>query len=62
MWESQLIQAKLQRQAQGGKVHGHLSAHEGGRLPGGRIIGGGLVARLFAIFRQSKTPALRIVK
>lgn len=62
MWESQLIEQKLQRQARGGKVHGHLSAHEGGRLPDGRAFGGGLMARLLAVFRKPKAPALRVVQ
>lgn len=62
MWESQLIEDKLQRQAQGGKIYGHLSAHEGGRLPDGRSIGGGMLARVLAIFRKAKSPELRVVK
>lgn len=62
MWESQLIEAKLQRLGQGGKVCGHLSAHEGGRLLDGRTIAGGLLARLFAVFRKKKSPTLRVVK
>lgn len=62
MWESQLIEDKLQRQAKGGAIHGHLSAHEGGRLPDGRAIGGGMIARLLAMFRKPKSPALRVVK
>lgn len=62
MWESQLIEQKLQRQAQGGKVHGHLSAHEGGRLPDGRPIGGGVMDWLLAFFRNPKSPVLHVVK
>jgi len=62
MWESQLIEAKLHRQAKGAKVQGHLTAYEGGRLPGGRMIGADVLTRLFARFRKPKATALRAVK
>lgn len=62
MWESQLIEEKLNRQAQGAQQHGHLLSHEGGKIAEGRFIRIGLIERIRRILRRRQKPMLRVVE
>ena len=62
MWESQLIEEKLNRQAQGPQQHGHLLSHEGGKVAEGQFIRVGLIERIRRIFRRRQKPMLRVVE
>lgn len=62
MWESEIIERKLKRLADGPVQHGHLAAVEGGKLPGGRSIQGNWLARFFGLFRRKASQSLRVVR
>ena len=62
MWESQIIEAKLQRMAQEPQRYGHLVAVEGGRLPDGRLLQRDWLAPLKRLFTRRVPAPLRIVR
>ncbi len=62
MWESELIERKLKRLADGPVQYGHLAAVEGGKLPGGRSVEGNWMARLASLFRRKASQPLRVVR
>lgn len=62
MWESQIIEAKLQRLAQEPQRHRHLVAVEGGRLPDGRLLQRDWLAPLKRLFTRRVPAPLRIVR